>query len=119
MAIVNSNYEFTYIDVGKNGRISDGGVIESTLFYELLNKGKLHLPKNEDTVKNMNFVFLADEAFSLNENILKPYSQRELTYEKRIFNYRLSKVRNCVENAFGLIAARFRVLQSAINLAPD
>jgi hypothetical protein len=119
MAIVNSNYEFTYVDVGKNGRISDGGVIESTIFYELLNQGKLHLPKNEDTVKKMNFVFLADEAFSSNENILKPYSQRELDYEKRIFNYRLSRARNCVENAFGLIAARFRVLQSAIHLAPE
>lgn len=119
MAIVNSNYEFTYVDVGKNGRISDGGVIESTLFFELLNQDKLHLPKNEVTVKNMNFVFLADEAFSLSENILKPYSQRELNYEKRIFNYRLSRARNCVENAFGLISARFRVLQSAIHLAPE
>lgn len=32
MAIVNSNYEFIYVDVGKNGRISDGGVIETTKF---------------------------------------------------------------------------------------
>lgn len=65
----------------------------------------------------MTFVFLADEAFSLNENILKPYAQRELTYEKRVFNYRLSRARNCVENAFGLISARFRILQSAIHLS--
>jgi len=50
----------------------------------------------------MNFVFLADEAFSLTENILKPYSQRELTYEKVC-----------------LIATRFRVLQNAIYLAPE
>ncbi|CAI6371369.1 unnamed protein product [Macrosiphum euphorbiae] len=96
MAIVNSNYEFTYVDVGQ-----------------------ITSPKNEVTVKNMNFVFLTDEAFSMSENILKPYSQRELNYEKRIFNYRLSRARNCVENEFGLIAARFRVLQSAIHLAPQ
>lgn len=67
----------------------------------------------------MNFVFLADEAFSLTENILKPYAQRELTHEKRVHNYRVSRARNCVENAFGLIAARFRILQSAIHLAPE
>lgn len=119
MAIVNSNYEFIYVDVGKNGRVSDGGIIETTLFHDLLIQGKLCLPQNNDTVKNLNYVFLADEAFSLHENILKPYSQRELTYEKRIFNYRLSRARNCVENAFGLISARFRILQSAIHLAPE
>lgn len=73
---------YTYVDVGKNGRISNGGVIETTLFHELLNQGKLELTKNKDTVKNLNYVFLADEAFLLNENILKPYSQRELTHEK-------------------------------------
>lgn len=33
MAIVNSNYEFIYIDVGKQGRLSDGGVIEATYFF--------------------------------------------------------------------------------------
>lgn len=117
MAIVNSNYEFIYVDVGKNGRVSDGSVIESTLFYDLLQQGKLSLPENKDTVKNMNFVFLADEAFSLTENILKPYAQRELTHKKRVYNYRVSRARNCVENAFGLIAVRFRILQSAIHLA--
>lgn len=31
----------------------------------------------------MNFVFLADEAFTLSQNILKPYAQRELTHEKK------------------------------------
>lgn len=72
MAIVNSSYEFTYVDVGKNGRISNGGVINSTLFYDLLNQGKLNLPENKYTVKNMNYVFIVEKAFSLNESILKP-----------------------------------------------
>lgn len=31
----------------------------------------------------------------------------------------MSRARNCVENTFGLIAARFRILQSAIHLAPE
>ena len=41
MALVNANYEFIFVDVGKNGRISDGGVIESTKFYHKLIHGKL------------------------------------------------------------------------------
>ncbi|CAI6346434.1 unnamed protein product [Macrosiphum euphorbiae] len=119
MAVVNSNYEFIYVDVGKNGRLSDGGVIECTEFYKSLKEEKLQIPNNDDTVNNLNFVFLGDEAFALHEHILKPYSQRELTHEKRVFNYRLSRARNCVENTFGLISSRFRLLQRAINLNPE
>jgi hypothetical protein len=43
MALVNGNYEFTYVDVGKNGRISDGGVLEHTTFYQKLIQGLLNL----------------------------------------------------------------------------
>lgn len=41
MALVNSNYEFVFVDVGKNGRLSDGGVLQYTEFYRKLLDGKL------------------------------------------------------------------------------
>lgn len=34
MAVVNANYEFIMIDVGANGRVSDGGVFSNTKFYQ-------------------------------------------------------------------------------------
>ncbi|XP_077298076.1 uncharacterized protein LOC143919570 isoform X2 [Arctopsyche grandis] len=83
MTLVGPNYEFLYVDVGKNGRISDGGVLEHTEFYRKLKLGDLNLPENNDTVNNFNFVFLGDEAFGLEPNFLKPFSQRDLDYEKR------------------------------------
>lgn len=116
MALVGPNYEFIYVDVGKNGRMSDGGVLEYTEFYRKLKLGELKFPENNETVHNLNFVVLGDEAFGLEPNFLKPFAQRELDYEKRIFNYRLSRARNVVENAFGIISARFRLLQTAINI---
>ncbi|KAJ8937774.1 hypothetical protein NQ318_013961 [Aromia moschata] len=36
MALVNANYEFIFINVGKTGRYSDGGVLEYTEFYHKL-----------------------------------------------------------------------------------
>ncbi|CAH1983858.1 unnamed protein product [Acanthoscelides obtectus] len=84
MALVNADYEFIFVDVGKNGRLSDGGVIESTKFYHKLIHGQLHLPNNTDTENNFNFVFLGDEAFSLHENFLKPYPQRDLSYNGKV-----------------------------------
>ena len=65
MALVDSNYEFIFVDVGQNGRISDGGVLEHTEFMRRLNNGQLNLPDNTETVKNLNFAFLGDEAFAL------------------------------------------------------
>lgn len=119
MAIVNSNHEFIYVDVGKNGRLSDGGIIECTEFYRRLQNNQLHIPDNNETNENLNFVFLADDAFPLQEHILKPFPQRNLSKEKQIYNYRFSRARNCVENTFGLITTRFRVLHHAINLNPE
>lgn len=119
MAVVNSNYEFIYIDVGKQGRLSDGGVMEATSFFHKLNDGTLNLPENEENDEGLNFVFVADEAFSLHKHIIKPYSQRNLTYERRIYNYRLSRARNVVENAFGIMSSRFRILRTDINISPE
>jgi len=69
IALVDSNFEFLYVDVGKNGRISDGGVIEETTFYRKLNEESLNIPNNNETKKNLNFVFLGDEAFACSNRI--------------------------------------------------
>lgn len=65
---------------------------------------------------NTPFVIVADDAFAFEENIMKPYSARNLTASQRIFNYRLSRARRCIENVFGIMSARFRVLRAPINL---
>jgi hypothetical protein len=106
-------------DVGCNGRVSDAGVLQETTFYRKLKNGALALPKHDDIVGNMNFVFVADEAFAPTENILKPFPRKDLTQEKQIFNHRLSRARRCVENAFGVLAARFRIFYTTIHMQPS
>lgn len=119
LAIVDANLNFIMADVGCNGRVSDGGVIEETTFYRKLKCGELNLPNKENTVSNMNYVFIADEAFALQTHLLKPFPRKDLTYDRRIFNYRLSRARRCVENAFGVLASRFRIFHTTINLHPS
>lgn len=119
MVIVNANYEFLVCDVGANGRVSDGGVIQNTDFYQKLIDGTLNIPEAEQVTNSdrlLNYVFVGDEAFSMRPDFLKPYSQRDLTITRRIYNYRLSRARRLVENVFGILANRFRIFHTAINL---
>ena len=50
---------------------------------------------------------------------MKPYPHQGLSREKRILNYRLSRARRIVENAFGILGNRFRVFMTTIHLSPD
>lgn len=122
MAIVNANYEFLMVDVGVNGRASDAGVFKQTKFYEKLESKSLGIPEPEilsESCGKMPFVLVADDAFPLTENIMKPYNHNTLKRDEIIFNYRLSRARRIVENVFGILASRFRILLKTINLNPD
>ena len=50
---------------------------------------------------------------------MKPYPHKNLDKEKRIFNYQLSCARRVVENAFGILANRWRVFLTTIKLCPE
>ena len=131
LALVDYDYQFIFADVGCQGRISDGGVYRHCYFYKALESNQLNLPedaclpKSTDTAfidqpyEPLPFVFLGDDAFPLGEHCMKPYGQVNLTPRKRIFNYRLSRMRKVAENAFGILANRFRVFFDKINLDPN
>lgn len=123
LAIVDANYRFLLVDFGTNGRISDGGVLQNTYFYKKLVEKRLCIPQPDNVTenfKNVPYVFVADDAFPLTTEIMKPYRQASLdSAKKEVFNYRISRARHIVENVFGILASRFRIFHTAINVDPQ
>ena len=130
MTIVYFDYKFLFVDIGCQGRISDGGVLKKTTFFEAIERDQLKLtsprplPGNDDwnweqDQHPMPFVITADDAFPLTEYFMKPYPQKGITDRKRIFNYRLSRFRRVSENAFGIWVSRFRLFLSRCSLTPE
>lgn len=121
-ALVDANYKFIYVDVGTNGRIGDAGVFAKSLLRKcIFDRSILNLPK-EKKLPNTNtvtpYVVLADDAFPLSCYVMKPYPIKNISKEERIFNYRLSRGRRMVESAFGILANRYRIFLTTINLSP-
>ena len=49
----------------------------------------------------MPYVIVGDEAFPLQNHLMRPYPGRGCPEDQQVFNYRLSRARRIVENAFG------------------
>lgn len=112
LAVVDAQYQFLIVDIGSKGRFSDGGILSNSVFLSRVNKKNLNIPADaplEEGGQPFPFVFVGDEAFPLRTYLMRPYPRVQLDKEKRIFNYRLSLARRIVENAFGILARRWRV----------
>ena len=120
LAVVDANYKFVIVDIGAYGRQSDGSVFANSLFGRMLKAQQLPIPPPEplggSASPDLPYVFVGDEAFPLLQNLMRPYPGGNLTREKIIFNYRLSRARRTVENAFGILASRFRCFHRPLML---
>ena len=122
LAICDANSEFIYVDIGTNGRVSDGGVWDNCTLNTRLASQTAGLPGDRMVIGSettLPYVFVADKAFPLRRHIMKPFPHTNQTRRERIFSYRLSRARRTIENAFGILANRFRVFMSPIPLSPS
>lgn len=122
MGSCDASYRFTFVDVGSPGADGDMNVFARTSFgSSIISDGDtLDLPPNGGV--ETPFFFIADDAFPLNRRIMKPYKPKRnstLSNEERVFNYRLSRARRTIENAFGILVMRWGCLQSEFISLPE
>jgi len=111
LALVDAQYKFLTIDVGSYGKNSDGNIFSKSVIGKKLQTGTLNIPPNTPLVENavpMPYFIVGDEAFPLKTYLLCPYSKHHQGGDKskNVYNYRLSRARRVVANAFGILASR-------------
>lgn len=122
MAICDSNYKFILVDIGAEGRQSDGGIWSRSLMGQAFLRGDLNIPIPDHVEGGpiLPYVFVADEAFQLTNFMMRPFPGRGgLTKEKRIYNYRLSRARRMIECTFGILSSQWRIYKRPINTSVE
>ncbi|XP_071496099.1 putative nuclease HARBI1 [Diadema antillarum] len=92
----------------------DAQIYNESDLHHGLDQNRIHAFPQPDPLPNDNqdvpYFIIGDDAFSLRTYLMKPNSTRNLTHGERIFNFRLSRARRVVENAFGILLNRFQIL---------
>ena len=122
MALVDADYNFIWVDAGCNGSGSDAQIWNSCELKELIEEKLMGMPEAAPIVegqRDVPYFIIGDAAFALRTYMMKPHSKRNFTRPERIFNYRLSRARRIVENAFGILTNRFRCLLTTMRQTPQ
>lgn len=124
LAIVDFDYKFVCIDVGGYGKSSDSGIFEASAIGQRLRDGTLNVPprrplpgQQEETP----CVLIGDEAFALTSYLMRPFPYRQSRNDirKEKYNKRLCRARRVVENAFGIMAQKWRLFYRPLELKID
>nr|XP_022904009.1 protein ALP1-like [Onthophagus taurus]XP_022908872.1 protein ALP1-like [Onthophagus taurus] len=121
-AVADADKKFITIEVGARGKQSDGGIFSSSQLFNLLENKVFNMPPDRElfgTNIKVPHVLIGDEAYPLKTYLMRPYPSRNLDPVKENFNNRLSIARKCIECAFGILRAKWRILGKDIEVSPE
>ncbi|KAG8193586.1 hypothetical protein JTE90_000222 [Oedothorax gibbosus] len=116
LAVVDYAYKFMYVNVGSCGRNNDAYVFQNSSMPAYLRREEMGKCSRELGGLQVPVYVVGDSAFPLMQTLQKPYPEfNGMPDTLRNYNYRLSRGRRVVENAFGRLKARFRILRKLEN----
>ena len=108
-AVCDAKYCFTFVDIGAYVGIDDSRVLSETLYGTAFDEAptKWNLPSPAPVEgQNLTFVLLGDAIFPLKPWLMKPFPGKNLDEPQRVFNFRPSRTRRSIEDAFGILSAK-------------
>ncbi|KAJ8891099.1 hypothetical protein PR048_010609 [Dryococelus australis] len=106
LAVCDSNYRFTFVDISSYDKESDLAIYQNSLLDKQIRIVGELLP----------FTFVGDEAFALSTHVQRPYGGKNLLRENKTYNYCLSRARCYIECSFGILTNKWRVFHRAMNI---
>ena len=116
LALVDGDSKFLWVDMGAAGSTSDEQIFKHKNLRHKIEDGCIGFPDSESLGiggPKVSF-FIFGDAFQLMLWLMRPYSSRTMDLKEMVFNYRISRERTVVENAFGMLTSRFRIFQSPL-----
>ena len=103
---------FMDVNIGWPGKVHDARVFANSSLYNKCMKGTF-VPKRPKIIEGVEvpLLILGDPAYPLLPWLMKPYIENSsITSRERNYNYRQSRARMVVENAFGRLKRRWQCL---------
>ena len=118
LAVAGPEYKWLYPDVGSNGRVHDSRIWSKCSLLQAIDDRSVKLPEDDYLINDcrLPYLFLGDDAFGLKDCMMKPSPQQKLTADKRIYNNWNSRAKWILENLFVILASRWIVYFTIINL---
>ena len=112
-AVVDHEYIFRDICVGWPGSVHDARIFANSKIFRRITQDRLLADGGTRTILGCQvpICIIGDSAYPIQTWLMKPFSDcSSQTVQQKCFNYRLSRARIVVENAFGRLKARWRRL---------
>jgi len=109
MAGCDSKTRFRMLSCNFCGSTNDCLAWELTHLYSQLMAGRLRKC----------YFAIGDEIFNCNEIMLTPYGGRNIGVWRDSFNYHLSRMRQCIERAFGILTRRWGIFWRPLQCDPS
>ena len=117
LSICDANYCFTLVDIGQYGSNNDSGLLANSIIGKNFAEKRMGLPEGRHvpgcSYNPLPYYLVGDEIFPLKTWLIKPYPGK-LDEKQSIFNYHQSRARRVIENAFGILKARWRIFSRPI-----
>lgn len=87
LAMCDSDYCFTYVNIGAHGKNSDSSIFKNSALFRNLETNSLNLPGPKPlpgTNDPLNHYIIGDGAFGISRHVMKPYVRSNMTHKKKI-----------------------------------
>ena len=110
LACVDARGIFTYVNAGRPGSVGDSYAYRNSIMHQKIASGEwLAHPTRSIAGVNIKPFLVADSAFPLSASCMKCYDVGQPAY-RRSFNYSLIRTRRVVEQAFGRLKGRWKIM---------